>query len=537
MVTIAEVLAWKPSVIDSLAEYFYDKRTIVVRLQDEINDAKPPESWVAPARDDALKAYEDKRLLLNDLAAQLSDLALAAKEAGKEIEGAQNDLHAVLDQASREGYKVNHQTGEVEPPHLEPPKDPMRPTAHFQEDQRLYEEELAEQQLRRADFVGLIEKALKRAETADVGLAKSMADVATNETRGGSGSLQEASASQLPPSLDGMTPQEIAEKFGNEIAIDTMMAQLEVGIPIYKAINLDFGGEAQYSVMQNGDVKMSLKTAVGLGLGEDGKDVEGKIGAGAFTEYELTFKSQEEAEKFLDGLDDAAVKGLLGGQGARQAAILAYINEHDVTSAKVGVYGKGEIGFETPYADGGSSGRAEGWYDGKKDGGEFGIKVEASLNANVAVGDSGSRSGGSADFAGEVKTDKQGTPKEITLKGALTGEMANNKFGLNLPGVGSGGGGDVELKMDNDNVMWHEMNEALGKGDMSRATEIAMDHGSVVVRATTVTTNDQDISSIEGGVERTSSQHTWVRPPNTNEFVSFDPDTTRPAADGSVTRR
>ena len=536
MVTVAEVLAWKPSVIDNLAEHFYDKRTIVVRLQDEINDAEPPESWVAPARAEALRAYEEQRLKLNDIAAQLSDLALAAKEGGKEIKGAQDDLHGVLDEASGEGYKVNHQTGEVEPPKLEPP-DPMRPSYHFQEDERRYEKAIVDQEIRKKEFVDRIEKAIKRAEVADVGLAKSMANAVEGKTQGGSGSLNEASASQLPPSLDSMTPEEIAEKFGNEIAIETMMAQLEVGVPIYRAINADFGGEAQYSVMQNGDVKMSLKMALGLSLGEDGKSFEGKVGAGGFTDYELTFKSKEEAEEFLDGLDDAAVNGLLGGQGARQAAVVAYINEHDVTSAKVGVYGKGEIGFETPYADGGASGRAEGWYDAKKEGGEFGIKVEASVGGNVAIGDTGAKAGGSMDLAGEVKTDGQGTPKELTLRGALTGEMANQKFGLNLPGIGSGGGGDVEIKMDDNNVMWGEMNEALRKGDMDRAADIAMDHGSAVVRATTVTTNEQEISSAEGGVQQTSSQHTWVRPPNMNEFVDFDPNSTRPAADDSVANR
>lgn len=536
MVTIDEVLAWKPNAIDSLAEYFYDKRTIVVRLQDEINDAKPPESWVAPARAEALKAYEEKRLGLNDIAAQLSDLALAGKEAGKEIKGAQDDLHAVLDEASGDGYKVNHQTGQVEPPKLEQP-DPDVPSYHLEADQRRYEVAIEDQKVRKDEFVNRIEKALKRAEAADVGLAKSMADVASGTTQGGTGSLNEASASQLPPSLDSMTPEEIAERFGNEIAIETMMAQLEIGVPIYRAINLDFGGEAQYSVMQNGDVKMSLKMALGLGLGEDGGAVEGQVGAGGFTDYELTFRSKEEAEEFLDGLDDAALQGILGGQGARQAAVIAYINEHDVISAKVGVYGKGEIGFETPYAEGDANGRVEGWFDAKKDDGEFGIKVEASVSGNAAIADSGVKAGGSLDFAGEVKTDRQGTPKELSLRGALTGEMANQRFGLNLPGVGSGGAGDVELKMDDKNVMWGEMNEALRNGDMSRAADIAMDHGSVVIRATTVTTNEQDVSSFEGGVERTSSHHTWVRPPNEDKFVDFDPDSTHPVGDDSVAKR
>lgn len=537
MVCVAELLEWQPNVVDSLAEYFYDKRRIVLRLQDEINDARPPETWEGLGTASAWKTYDAKRIRLNDLAAQVSDLAVTLKETGKEIKGAQDDLQAVLEQASREGHTVNHQTGEVEPPKVEPlephERGFMEPDL---EAQRAHERAIVENKARAQEFEGRIDKALKRAEMADVGLAKSMSDVIAGETRGGSGSIKEASASQLPPSLDGMTPEEIAEKFGNEIALDTIAALLEIGIPLYRAINLDVGGEAQYSVMQNGDVKMSLKTALGISLGEDGKALEGKIGAGGFTDYELTFKSREEAEKFLDGLDDAALGGILGGQSARQAAVAAYIEQHDPTSAKVGVYGKAEFGFETPYADGGANGRVEGWYDAKKDDGEFGVKIEASVGGHAAVGDSGVKAGGSVDFSGEVKADRNGTIKEISLKGALTGEMANQKFGLNLPDGGSGGGGDVELKMDDDNVMWGEMNEALRKGDTSRAAEIAMDHGSAVVRSTTVTSSEHDISSAEAGVKQTSSQHAWVRPPNTDEFVNIDPST-RPASDDSSARR
>ena len=518
MVTIAEVLAWKPGAIDSLAEYFYDKRTIVVRLQDEINDAKPPDSWVAPARAAASRAYEKKRLGLNDIAAQVSDLALAAKEAGKEINGAQDDLHAVLEQASGEGYKVNHQTGEVEPPKLEPP-DPTRLSHHLEADQRSYEEGLADQAIRRDEFVELIEKALKRAEVADVGLAKSMADVAGGMTRGGDGSIKEAVATQLPPSLDQMSPAEIAKKFGNEIAIDTIMTYLEGSIPVYKFLTADFEGSAEYRVMQNGEVKMSLKMGAGIGLGEDG-EVEASAGVGGFTDIEMKFKSKEEAERFLSGLDDAA-KDVSWGTGRPMPTGLAeYINDQDVIGKKVGLYGKGDIGFDTPYVESSTGGRAEGWYDEARR--EYGIRVEGSLDVKGGTPEAGVKGGGAADFSGEVKTNTRGVPKEVSLSGALTGGIANQKLGLDIPGLGSGGGGDVELKMNDKNVMWGEMQEALKSGDMSRATEIAMDHGQVIVRATTVTQAGQDLGPVEGGGKQTATQHTLVRPPNSSKFVGVE---------------
>lgn len=520
MVCIAELLEWQPSVVDSLAEYFYDKRRIVLRLQDEINDARPPATWHGLGTASAWKTYDAKRIRLNDLAAQVSDLAVTLKETGKEIKGAQDDLQAVLEQASGEGHTVNHQTGEVEPPEVEPLEPRERGFLEPDlEAQRARERAIVENKVRAQEFEGRIDKALKRAEMADAGLAKSMSGVIAGETRGGSGSIQEASASQLPPSLDGMTPEEIAEKFGNEIALDTMMAFLEAEIPVYQALTLDMEGVAQYRVMQNGDVLMSLKLGAGLGLGANSGALEAGIGAGGFTDFELKFKSRAEAEEFLAGLDNAAGGAMLKGPGARETAILGYIQQHDVTSAKVGGYGKGDISFETPYAEGGANGRIEGWYDSAKDGGEYGFKVEASVDGKGAIGEAGIKAGVSADFSGEVKTDMGGKPKEITLTGAITGEMANRNFGLNLPGAGSGGGGDVELKMGRDNVMWGEMNEALQKGDMSRAAEIAMDHGSVVVRATEVTTTDHEAGVVDGGIKQTSSQHTWVRPPNATEFV------------------
>lgn len=527
MVTIAEVLSWTPRAIDGLAEYFYDKRTIVVRLQDEINDAKPPTSWVAPARAVALDTYEKRRLELNDIAAQLSDLALATKEAGKEIKGAQDELRAVLNEASRDDYRVNQQTGEVTPPKLEKP-DPNVPNYHLEADEGRYEDALEGQKVRVDEFVARIEKALERAGAADVGLAKSMADVAAGRIDGGEGSIKSAVAAQLPPSLDRMSPEEIAEKFGAEIAIDTIMTYLEGSIPVYKFLTADFEGTAQYRVMQDGSVLMSLKMGAGVGLGIDG-EVEASAGVGGFTDFDIRFKSKEEAERFLAGLDDAArdVSWIAGRP--MPTGLAEYIDDQNVTSKKVGVYGKADIGFDTPYAESSTGARAEGWYDEAKK--EYGIKVGGSLDVKGGVPEAGVKAGASFDFSGEIKTDSRGAVQEVSLSGALTGEVANHRLGLDIPGLGSGGGGDVELKMNKDNVMWGEMEEALKSGDVSRAASIAMDHGQVVVRATTVDQADQDLGRIEGGTERTATQHTLIRPANTTEFIGVDPET-RPAGVG-----
>lgn len=78
--------------------------------------------------------------------------------------------------------------------------------------------------------------------------------------------------------------------------------------------------------------------------------------------------------------------------------------------------------------------------------------------------------------------------------------------------------------MNDTNVMWGEMQEALQQGDMPRAAEIAKEHGQVVFRATTVTTTDQEIGPVEAGGTSTSSQQAWVRPANTQDFVAVDPD-------------
>lgn len=529
MVTIAELLDWRPDVIDALAEYFYDKRKIVLRLADEVHDARPPETWVGLGTVGAWRAYDIKRIELNDLAAQVSDLAVTLKETGNEVKGARDDLHSVLHLASGEGYTVNHKSAEITPPRISLPPDPRLKDPSLQQldlDSRVAAVE-KEQEARMAEFAELIGKALDRAEWADAGLAKAMEYVRAGKTKGGSGTIEEAVASQLPPSLDQLTPTQIATLFGDQIAVEAVMEYIEGNIPVNELLTLDFGGSAGYRVMQDGTVKMSLHVEAGVGVRlAEGQPLDGGIGAGGFTDFEIAFDSEEEAKAFLAGLDEAARDVTMVAGRPRLTGLGEYIAREHVTSSRVGGYGKGDFGFETPYVEGGVDGRGQGWYDEKNQ--EYGVSVEASIGGMAGHPETGVKAGASVGLSGEVKTDLHGKPKEVTLSGAITGEIANSKLGLNIPGVGAGGSGDVELKMNRDNVMWGEMNEALRKGDMSRAAEIAVDHGQVIFRSTAVATGDQDFGVAEAGGTSVETKQAWVRPANTREFVSVSPDV-RPA--------
>lgn len=524
MVTVAELLDWRPSVIDDLAEYLLDRRSVLLRLQDEIHDSRPPASWVALAAESAWRYYDQRRIQLNDIAAQVADLAVTTKETATEVKGAQDDLRSVLDRAGGEGYSVNHRTGEITPPTIDVLPDPRITglAAQLADMDRRVEDIERDQAARMAEFEEVIRRALTRAEWADVGLADAMAKVFSGDTKGGEGRIDEAISSQLPPSLDDLTPEEIVEMLGNEIAIETITAYLDGNLPVYRAVTADFAGSATYKVMHDGTVRMSLHVGTGVGLRADGQTAEGGIGAGGFTDFEITFGSKAEADRFLAGLDDAAKDVMMVAGRPVPIGLGAYIQKENITSSRVGLYGEGDFGFKTPYAKGGLDGRAEGWYDEEKR--EYGVKVEASVGTMAGHPETGARTGGTASLAGEVKLRDNGAPREVTLSGALTGAIANDKLGLKVPGIGSGGGADVELKMDDSNAMWGEMRGALDSGDMSRAAQIAMDHGQVVARATTVTTSDQEMGVIEAGSKAIESKQAWVRPANTQDFVEIGPD-------------
>ncbi|MFD4326035.1 hypothetical protein ACFWQC_15465 [Nocardioides sp. NPDC058538] len=529
MPTIAELLGWQPDSLAKLADSLFASRRRLKGLQEEINTGKPPESWDAPATPSAVSDYDDLHQRLNDIAAQVSDLAVTVEETSAEVRAARSDLEDALTEADREKCSVNRQTGDITAPPLPvtdfPTGDPRQVTENARVRQQTRERD------QRVDQIAAdIDRALKRADAADVGLAKAMISSIEYEVRGGDGTIAEAIAAQLPPSLEGLTPQEVAEKLGGDIGLATMKAYLEGEMPLHRWFKAEYGVAADYKVMMDGTVKMSLQVEGGIGVALAGSGGGASLMAGRTGEVELSFKSEEEAERFLSGFEDAATDidlstfrtgGGLAGNVAQNIA--EYIRDQEVTGLKTGIYAKGEIEFDTNFVKGDANGRIDAYRDFDQD--EYGFKVHGTLSGEHKA----SGVGGSASFTGELKTDLEGTPKSLSLAGEVSGKVAAEKLGIDIPGRRGETGADVELKVDQGNVMWDEIHEAVKRGDMDRATDLAMDHGQVVVKQTAIGGSDFDAKRPEGGIEwgteSKTTQNVWVRDANSNEVVSIDPKT------------
>ncbi|TQL66225.1 hypothetical protein FB381_0074 [Nocardioides albertanoniae] len=538
MVSIAELLDWKPESLGDLADQLFSSRRNLVRLQDEIDTGKPPVTWQAPATESANKSYGDLKQRLADYAAQVSDLAVSVEETENEVKAAKRQLQDALNQASGEGFTVNHATGEITAPEIKAKEFPDDDAAQTKENARVAKAD-GEQDRKVRDIKNLIEEALERAEWADVGLAKAMDASADYDTRAKEGSTLADAIVQLPPSLEKLSDKEIAEKLGGEIALETISAYLNAEVEL-ATWEVEGAAKAEYKVMADGTVRMLLHLEAGLGREVSVGGAEADVSGGGTTDLDLAFKSPEEAQKFLDNLDDKAFDLKWYEYGNAPAAVATnvadYIQEQDIRSFKTGIYGKASAEFDAPWARGEAEGRVDGYYDWKNE--EFGVKVSTKVEAELGSKDSGYGAG--AEFAGEVKVSNKGGEhgniKEFNMAGKLSGTVANEKLGIDLPATSSGAGVDVELKMDDKNLMWNDMQEAIKSGDMGRATDIAMDHGQVVVRQTTteqIASEEHNVDikvaevEVEAGASAESADNVWVREANGRGFEHYDP-TDRP---------
>lgn len=529
MPTIAELLDWQPDSLANLADRLFASRRMLKGLQDEINTGKPPVSWDAPATPSAVSDYNDLHQRLNDIAAQVSDLALTVEETSAEVRAARSALEDALAEAGGEGFAVNRQTGDITAPPLPVTDFPTGDPRQVTENARV-QRETRERDKRIDQIAADIDRALKRADAADVALAKAMISSIEYEVRGGDGSIAESISAQLPPSLEGLSPQEIAKLLSSEIGLQTIKAYLEGDVMLHRWAKAEYGVAADYKVMMDGTVKMSLHVEGGIGLALAGSSAGASLMAGRTGDVEVSFKTQEEAERFLNGLEDAArdvnwLSRVPGGALAENVHqnIADYISKENVTALKTGVYAKGDVEFDTRFAKGDGAGRIDAYRDFDND--EYGFKVQGSISGQHVP----SGAGGSATLAGEVKTDLSGDIKELSLSGEISGKIASEKLGIDIPGGGAGAGADVELKIGRDNVMWEEVGEAVRRGDMDRAADLAMDHGQVVVKQTSIAATDFDAKKPDGGIEwgteSKSTNHVWVKDENSDEVVSIDPKT------------
>lgn len=515
MVSIDNLIDWKPGDLDPVADLLVKRRKALVDLQDEIDDSYPPLTWASEAGNNARSSHEKLRLRLNDMTAEVSDVAVSLIESERLMKAARTRLTEALALAKGKGYTVDHATGTVTDP------------AKYAHDVDASHARTSVQAI--ADDIGT---ALTEADEADTALAKALDDAAKGKVEGGDESLSEA-AIQLPPSMDDLTQKELIELLGGDIAISTISAFLDAELE-FATWELEGRAEAQYVVMADGTVKMVLSLEAGLGREIKVAGTEADVSAGGTTSLELKFSSQEEAQKFLDGLDNATVDfnslGDYMNPGTTVVKNVAdYVMAQDITSLKVGVYGQGEVEMDnSALGKAVASGRVEAYYDLVKE--EMGIKVTGKLEVDDLAGHQDVS--GSVELTGELTAKKNGDFNDFTLSGKMEASAVNQKLGIDLPpSTSTGQGLDVELKVTADNPAAEAIKSAVARGDMDEATELAMENGRVVIRQTSIETlASEEIefdvkvggAEIEYGASVEAANVVYVRPEGGHDLVELD---------------
>ncbi|WP_206065189.1 hypothetical protein [Nocardioides sp. JQ2195] len=512
--SIDNLIDWKPGDLDTVADVLIKQRKALVDLQDEIDDSDPPLSWASQAGDNARTSHEKLRLRLNDMVAEVSDISVSLVESERLMKAARTKLTDALALARTKGYTVDHATGSVTDPATYVHEVDV---SHAQRSLQVI-----------ADDIG---SALTDADDADAALAKALDAAAKGKVDGGDETLSEA-AIQLPPSMDDLTQEELVELLGGDIAISTISAFLDAELE-FATWELEGKAEAQYVVMADGTVRMSLSLEAGLGREIEVAGTEADVSAGGTTSLELSFDSPEEAKKFLDGLDDATLEfdglGDFMSPGATVVSNVAdYVMKQDITSFKVGVYGQGEVETDSPLGQATMSGRLDAYYDVVKE--EMGIKVTGKLDVDNVAGHQDVS--GAVELSGELTAKKNGDFNDFTLSGKIEASALNQKLGLDLPpGTSTGQGLDVELKVTADNPAAEAIKSAVARGDMDEATELAMENGRVVIRQTTIESlASEEIefdagvggAEIEYGASVETANVVFVRPEGSHDLVQLD---------------
>ncbi|MRJ76842.1 hypothetical protein GEV29_09865 [Aeromicrobium sp. SMF47] len=519
MVTIAELLTWESASLDTAADGLYRTRRDLVDLQDEVDDSRVPLSWQGDAATAASQQHAALVDRLRDATAEVAKVAASLDLAGSDIAAARKDLEGAMDTASKHGFTVDTTSGEVTDPKT-------------YDDESIFER--MSEEITLTAVAAQISAALTKAAEADADLARAMTAAANGTIDGGNGSLGDA-GDQLPAGLDGMTPEEIAAKYGEDVVIDSLRAWLGVEAEL-ATWEIEGYAEAQYQVMGDGKVVMALTLEAGLGREIEVAGAEVDASAGGTTTLELTFKDQAEADAFLDGLDDAAsdlgLTDMGNVPGAVASNVANYVMDQDITSFRTGVYGKVGTEFDTAVAQGEAEGRMDGYYDWVSE--QYGITIAASADASLGGQDSGLS--GSASLSGDIKFDGDGMSSAV-LEGRISGALANDKLDVNLPASTSTGQAvDVRLTMDEDNPKFDEFKSAIASGDVDRAVDIAYSDADVVVRSTTLETyaseeHEVDIKvaelEVEYGAEGELANRIWVREGGQGYWVDIDPEAAR----------
>ena len=189
MVTIAQLETWKPEKLSTIADQLNTHRSKLVDLQDELDDGKPPSSWVGVDSFYAEQKHTELAEQIVDDVAEISTVISALDTAATDIGSAKDSLEGALAAARSAGFTVDKQSGTV--------SDPTE-----------YDDELAAQHagVRVNALAEQLGTALEDAAAADTALANAL-------TRATSGTIDvddDLGSLGLDAQLRGKTPEEQA---------------------------------------------------------------------------------------------------------------------------------------------------------------------------------------------------------------------------------------------------------------------------------------------------------------------------------------
>ena len=519
MVSINELLQWKPGALGDVADVLTRRRRTLVDLQDEIDGAEPPPTWVAGAASGARTTHEKLRLRLLDMAAEVSDVTVNLDDAQTRIKAAKHDLEDALATARARGFKVDHATGSVEDP-------------------KVYEETEEHQRMAAAGAVRIVaddlSAALQAAQEADLDLASSLQAATDGKIDGGTGGLDDA-VEQLPTRMDHLSPEQLAALLGDEVTINTITAYLELEAEIG---SFDFQGKVQgdYRVTADGTTYLALHLEAGLGREISVGGAEADASAGGTVDLELKFDTPEEAQTFLRNLKDRALDDVdawdaLTGDAPYEVArnVAEYVQEQDIDSFRTGVYVSATGEFDTPWARGAVEGRAEAYIDWATD--QAGLKLEGSADAELGEKDSGYDA--AASMSGEIKINSNGDFDSLTLEGKMSAVAANDTLGIAMPpSTSTGAGVDVQLVVNSDNPALDDIKAALSAGDVGRAKDLALENGTMIARETLIEKYAEEDHEVDFGIgdvkvgwgaSGETATQIWYREAGHHEVLQIDP--------------
>ncbi|MGH3447498.1 MAG: hypothetical protein ACRDQA_08015 [Nocardioidaceae bacterium] len=325
---------------------------------------------------------------------------------------------------------------------------------------------------------------------------------------------------RLPYDLRNLTAAQLKE-LTKGIVLKSTKAFIEGEVDLL-SWHVEGKAEAQYKVFGDGHVEMVLRLEAGLGRNITVGGQKVGVSGGGTAELALQFKSAAEAQEFLDNLDDKAFD-LDWGDAAHAPEAIAqnvasYVMAQNIKDARVGVYGQASIDF------GGDSGqvslRAEGYYDLAD--GERGIKLTGKAHVE----------GGGASADAEVSADltmgENYDFKSLKLEAKVSGSADAQAMGIDIPGLGAGEEAQITFNVDENNPYAKQITEAASSGNMTKATQLAVQHAQVVVKQShIVSESGEEIDAkvfgqgahVEYGVEHHQADKVWVKPTYSQQYL------------------